>query len=151
MPLERGKEVDPWQHRFNNHLADAELLSSEGAHRDAFQAFKRALSEVPAPVGDHEEATKAVMGMADCYYFLGQYENAVKPLNDLLTLPGGAANAYVRLRRGQVFAHLGDLDGARTEWAMAYINYGGAVFEGEEDCREEIARLINELEQDLPK
>jgi tetratricopeptide (TPR) repeat protein len=118
---------------------------NDGDYREAFQAFKRALDEVPAPVSDHPEATRAVVGLADCYYQLGKYELAMKPLEDALLLPGGAANPYVRLRRGQVLAHLGEMDKARIEWTTAYLNGGDAVFENEADWKPELEKVASEL------
>ncbi|QDU96488.1 hypothetical protein Pla8534_43090 [Lignipirellula cremea] len=54
--------MKPWQHRFENHMRDAELMMAESAWRDAFPHFKSALGEVPEPLYDHYEATRAVMG-----------------------------------------------------------------------------------------
>jgi tetratricopeptide (TPR) repeat protein len=138
--------MEPWQHRFENHMRDAEMMMAESAYTDAFSHFKTALAEVPEPQGDHYEATRAVTGIADCYYFLGKYEQAEQPLRDLLLLPEGAANPYIRLRRGQVFHHLGDAKAAATEWTCAFLNGGREVFAGETDCKEEIDAVIAELE-----
>ncbi len=120
---------------------------SQSEYREAFRCFKDALAEVPEPSNDHYEATRAVTGIADCYYFLGQYQNAEQPLRDVLMLPEGAANPYIRLRRGQVFHHLGDRSAARTEWTCAYLNGGTEVFDGESDCATEIQLLIAELDK----
>ena len=94
-------------------------------------------SVVVAPLGP-----RAVTGIADCYYFLGQFEQAAQPLQDLLLLPEGAANPYIRLRRGQVFHHLGNDEAAATELTCAYLNGGREVFDGESDCRELIDSII---------
>ena len=136
----------PWQHRFENHMRDAEMMMAEAAYTDAFSSFRSALAEIPEPQGEHYEATRAVTGIADCYYFLGEYEKAEQPLRDLLLLPGGAANPYIRLRRGQVLHHLGDSKAAAAEWACAFLNGGREVFDGEADCKDEIDAVIAELE-----
>lgn len=141
------KYMKPWQHRFQNHMNDAEMFMSQTEYGESFRCFKNALAEIPEPRADHYEATQAVTGVADCYYFLGQYENAEQPLRDVLLLPEGAANPYIRLRRGQVFNYLGDLPAARTEWTCAYLNGGAKVFDGETDCAAEIQQLVAELEE----
>ena len=137
--------MEPWQQRFEEYMEDGELLASESEYKDAFSCFKNALGEVPGNASDHYEATRAVTAIADCYYFLGQYENAEKPLRDVLLLPDGAANPYIRLRRGQVFHHLGDAAAAAKEWTCAYLNGGDEVFEGETDCKTEIDEIVADL------
>jgi tetratricopeptide (TPR) repeat protein len=132
-------------------MRDAEMMMAESAYGDAFSHFKAALAEVPEPQGGHYEATRAVTGIADCYYFLGKYEQAEQALRDVLLLPEGAANAYIRLRRGQVFHHLGDAKAAATEWTCAFLNGGREVFDGETDCNEEIGAVLGELEAKLDK
>lgn len=138
--------MQPWQHRFVNHIRDAEMMMVDCAFDEAFSHFKAALAEVPEPQADHYEATRAVIGIADCYYFLGKYELAQQPLRDLLLLPDGAANPYIRLRRGQVFHHLGDAKAAAMEWTCAYLNGGREVFCGETDCKEQIDAVILPLD-----
>lgn len=138
--------MEPWQHRFENHMRDADMMMADAAYKDAFSSFKTALAEVPEPQADHYEATRAIVGIADCYYLLGNYKDAEQPLRDLLLLPEGAANPYIRLRRGQVFFHLGNEAAAATEWTCAYLNGGREVFDGETDCRAQIDALIAELE-----
>jgi hypothetical protein len=130
-------------------MRDGELLVSESDYREAFQCFKAALNEVPEPPQDHHEATRAVTAIADCYYFLGQYGNAEQPLRDVLLLPDGAANPYIRLRRGQVFHHLGDAKAAAMEWTCAFLNGGYDVFAGETDCKHEMDAVLAGL-QGLP-
>jgi len=138
--------MEPWQHRFENYMRDADLMMAEDAYKEAFAHFKAALAEIPEPQSDYYEATRAVTGIADCYYFLGKFQEAEQPLRDLLLLPDGAASPNVRLRRGQVFHHLGDKKAAATEWTCAFLNGGRAAFAGETDCSEEIAAILAELD-----
>lgn len=127
-------------------MRDAEAVLEERDFKTAHSLFKDALGEVPEPVDNYAEATRATVGIADCYYFLKQFELAEKPLNDVLLLPGGGANPYVRLRRGQVFHHLGDPSAAQDEWVCAFLNGGRDVFRDETDCQDAIRDLLAELE-----
>lgn len=121
-------------------------MMDQSAYREAFEHFKSALSQIPEPQDEHYEATRAITGMADCYYFLKKFDLAARALDDLLQLPQGAANPYIRLRRGQVFFHLGDAAAAATEWTCAYLNGGREVFANETDCAAEIEAVVASLE-----
>ncbi len=58
------------------------------------------------------------------YIDWGEYEKAILALDDALLCPGGAANPFIRLKRGQVLYRLGDAKKAKLELTTAYLNGG---------------------------
>ena len=140
-----GKKRLPWQHKFENQMQDAELIFDGKDYESAHKAFQEAFKTIPAPREKHPETTRAIMAIADTLYMRGQYEAAWEPLADLMVLPGGAANPYIRLRRGQVLCHLGKLKEARVELTTAFLNGGPELFADETDCKDELLLIEKEL------
>ncbi len=99
--------MNPWQHHFQNVMRDGEICFDGDDLSNAQEYFEEALSLIPEPKQKHAEATQVVVALADCLYRLGEYEKAILALDDALLCPGGAANPFIRLKRGQVLLPAG--------------------------------------------
>lgn len=137
--------MEGWQHLFQNLMNDGEPPFQANDYETARQIFQAAHKLIPQPRDAYQESTQALGALADCFYFLEDYHQARLVLEDLLRCPGGAANPFLRLRRGQVFHRLGDTDQARVELTTAYLNGGREVFAGEEEYLALIADVVAEL------
>lgn len=139
--------MKPWQHLFQTAMADGETYFNAGEYHRARLLFQEAYERIPEPQRNYAESTQALSGLADCFYFLENYEKAKGLLDDVLFCPGGAASPTVRLRRGQVFFKTGDVEKAKMELTAAYLNGGMAIFHNEEECMQLIADVIEGYER----
>jgi tetratricopeptide (TPR) repeat protein len=139
--------MEPWQHQFQNALADGDLFLSEQDYGEALGCFKKAFRLIPQPRDELEESTIAVTAIGDCYIASGDIDAAEQAFRDVLLLPGAPANPYVRLRRGEIYRRLGDLKKARMELTTAYMNGGEEVLKKSSDP--EIQRLLREVIDEL--
>ncbi len=134
--------MNPWQHHFQNVMRDGETCFDGDDLSGAQQYFEEALSLIPEPKQKHAEATQVVVALADCLCRLGEYEKAMFALDDALLCPGGAANPFIRLKRGQVLSRLGEAKKAKLELTTAYLNGGPDVFEGNSGLLDLIADVV---------
>ena len=137
--------MEGWQHHFNNLMSDGEICFNDSDFEGARLLYQEAFKLIPEPKREADESTRAVGALADCFFFLKDYEKARAALDDALLCPGGAANPFIRLRRGQVFHFLGDQEKARTELTTAYMNGGRDVFKDEEEFLEIISDVVSQL------
>ncbi|QDU95481.1 tetratricopeptide repeat protein [Lignipirellula cremea] len=138
--------MEVWQHRFENHMSDGEMRFGGQDYEGARLYFQDAFKIVPEPKREYHETTRAITALADCFYHLKDYSKAQAALDDVEACPGGAANPFVQLRRGQVAQLLGNTEQARIELTTAYLNGGRELFEGEDEYLDLIADVVAELE-----
>ncbi|QDT78599.1 Tetratricopeptide repeat protein [Gimesia maris] len=139
--------MEGWQHHFKNLMTDGELCFDGEDYEGARQLYQEAFKLIPEPKREFNESTQVIGALADCFYFLEDYEKAKVALDDILLCPGGAANPFIRLRRGQVFHRTGDDEKARTELTTAFLNGGTDVFEGEEEFLDLISDVVSGMKQ----
>jgi len=139
--------MESWQHYFQNIMADGEICFDGGDYEGANQLYREAFKLIPEPKREFAESTQVIGALADCFYHLGDLEKTQAALDDILLCPGGAANPFLRLRRGQVFHQMGNIEKARTELTAAFLNGGVEVFKNEEEYLE----LISDVVSGLPK
>lgn len=126
-------------------MADGEVWFEGGDFENAREFYERAFKLIPEPKQEFHESTQVIGALADCFYFLKDYNKALAALEDVLRCPGGGANPFIRLRRGQVYHHLGDSKKAGIELTTAYFNGGTEVFEGEEEYLALISDVVSEF------
>jgi tetratricopeptide (TPR) repeat protein len=132
--------MEPWQHQVRNKLADGEICFDGKDYDGALAIYREAFHLIPEPRVDHGESTQVIAAIGDCFCQLGDFEKSLDAFEDVLLCPGGAANPFIRLRRGQVCHHIGDAKRAQTELVCAYMNGGLEVFEGEDPMYLELIR-----------
>lgn len=137
--------MEPWQHHFQNLMTNAEICFDDKDYEGARLLYQEAFKLIPDPKREFDESTQAIGALADCFFFMHDYKKAKAALDDVLLCPGGAANPFIRLRRGQVFQKTGDIQKARTELTTAYLNGGTDVFKGEEEFLALISDVVSEL------
>lgn len=124
--------MEPWQHRVSNILQDAEICFDGDDPHGALEYFREAFHLILEPRQQHPESTRVIAGLGDCFFLLGDYEKAKAAFDDVLLCPDGAANPFVRLRRGQSSFKLGDKLAAIVDLTCAYLNGGEEVFSNED-------------------
>lgn len=137
--------MEGWQRHFQNVMTSGEICFDGGDYEGALQFYQEAFKLIPKPKREFAESTQAIGALADCFYFLKDFEKAKAALEDILLCPGGAANPFIRLRRGQVFHRTGDTEKARSELTLAFLNGGKDVFEDEEEFLELISDVVSQL------
>lgn len=98
----------------------------------ALAEYLKAWNLIPEPQSDWEASTWVIAAMADCYFFLGDDQEARRALEYAMTCPDGIDNAFLHLRLGQVLFELEELDEAADELMTAYKGEGKEIFEPED-------------------
>jgi len=104
----------------------------KGEYESAIKLYRKAVSLVPEPFIDQSISTELLTAIGDTYFKMGNYDEADKVFSDVMLCPGATANAYIRLRRGQIALELDNKKKAKTELACAYMNGGTEIFENED-------------------
>lgn len=104
----------------------------QGAYRNAIKTYQKGIELIPEPKNQWEAKLWFTAAIADAYWFLEQYEEALPYLDESLQVEGGHANPFIRLRRGQVLYELGQLEGAKAELLKGYKLGGEELFDDEE-------------------
>ena len=99
---------------------------------EAISNFEQALALLPHPVHKWDAATWLFVAIGDAAFQCRHHERAREALREAMLCPGAIGNAFVHLRRGQVFFELNDLARASEELASAYMLDGSAIFEQED-------------------
>ena len=99
----------------------------------AYEKYISALELIPDPLTDWEASTWILAALGDLYYFAEDYEQSINALTDAACCPGGHENPFIRLRLGQCYFELGEMDRAADELTRAYRNDGLEIFEDEEE------------------
>lgn len=100
-------------------------------YEKALKLYREAVSLVPEPFQEQDISTEIITAIGDTYFLMGEYEKAYRAFSDVMLCPGATANAYIRLRRGQIAFEKNDMKIAKRELACAYMNGGEEVFKDE--------------------
>lgn len=100
-------------------------------YEEALSVYRKAVSLVPEPFQDQDISTEIITAIGDTYFLMGEYKKAYKAFSDVMLCPGAPANAYIRLRRGQIAFEKKDMKIAKRELACAYMNGGKEIFDDE--------------------
>lgn len=87
---------------------------------------------LPDPIHRWEAPTWLFVAIGDTAFQEEQFVRAREALRQAMLCPGAIGNAFVHLRRGQIFFELGELNLAEEELAGAYMLKGTEIF-GTED------------------
>jgi tetratricopeptide (TPR) repeat protein len=99
----------------------------------AIEAYKKGIEIIPEPKNLWETKLWFTAAIADSYWNLKKYKNALEYLDDSLQVEGGKENAFIRLRRGQVLFELQRIIEAKQELQKGYELNGEDLFEDEDD------------------
>lgn len=131
--MSKALELDEATHREITRLCEVgNVLMEQEDLESALAEYIKAWNLIPDPQNDWEASTWVIAAMADCYFFLGDDQEAKRALEYAMTCPEGEGNAFLHLRLGQVLFELGELDGAADELMKAYTGEGKDIFEPED-------------------
>lgn len=116
----------------DNLAVKGDAAFERGAYRNAIKTYQKGIDLIPEPQNRWEAKLWFTAAIADAYWFLDQYQNALAFLDESLQVEGGHANPFIRLRRGQVLYELGQLEEAKVELMKGYKLGGEELFEDEE-------------------
>ena len=112
--------------------AQADEFAQQARFYEAVQIYEQAFELLPPIRERWEAATWIYMAIADAYFLAGDFESALPSLRAIMFCPGALDNAFVHLRRGQVFFELGEEYQAQQELAGAYMLAGKDIFATED-------------------
>lgn len=98
---------------------------------EAIEKYHLALELVPEPKNIWETSTWIYGALGDAYYLGGQYDMALKYLNEVMKCPGGLENSFIMLRIGQCLYELENVKNAQEYFLRAYMYSGKEIFEDE--------------------
>jgi tetratricopeptide (TPR) repeat protein len=97
----------------------------------AISFYQQALEKVPAPKHDWEISFNIYTAMADTYFNMHDFENAVYCYNQALQCPDGTVNGYVWLGLGQSYLEIDETEKAIDALFSAWMLEGEEIFDGD--------------------
>lgn len=110
------------------YCAAGDRLAEEGRWHAALEEYAKAWQRIPEPKNAWEASTWILGAIADSYFFLRDFLEARKTLENAMTTPGGLGNPFLHLRLGQCQLELGLDDRAAEELTRAYMGAGKEIF-----------------------
>ena len=131
--MSKAMELDDATHKEITRLCEVgNVLMEQEDLEGALAEYIKAWNLIPDPQCDWEASTWVIAAMADCYFFLGDDQEAKRALEYAMTCPEGEGNAFFHLRLGQVLFELSELDAAADELMKAYTVEGKEIFDPED-------------------
>ena len=127
-----GTLPDDLHERVQRLCAEGDELARQARFYEAVPLYEQAFQLLPLASEHWEAATWIYVAIADAYFLAGDFESALPSLRAVMFCPGALDNAFVRLRRGQVFFELGEQYQAQQELAGAYMLAGEDIFAAED-------------------
>ena len=121
-------------------------LCDEEEYEKALEKYKKALKLIPEPKTDWEASTWVYTAIGDCYYFLGEYSDAIEALNSAMLCPDGVGNGFITLRLGECYYELDDKEKAADYFVDTYMIEGMEIFEEEDDYKDFAEEILKEKE-----
>lgn len=110
-----------------------------GDYKKAQALYEKALALLPKPQREQEMYVEIIAAIGDTLLFQGKNSAALKLYNDIMKLPKAQENAFLHLRRGQVYCGMDKMDLAETDLKRALELGGEKIFEDEQEEYYEVA------------
>ncbi|MEL6638610.1 MAG: hypothetical protein AAFW73_22980 [Bacteroidota bacterium] len=124
LPDALSDQLDEWALR-------GEAWFDQEKYRAAIECYERGMALVPEPRNRLEATLWFLAAIADAYWCLREYPQALRYLEQSLEVVGGKTERFVQLRRGQVLFELGRGEEAGQVLRGALALGGAELFEGE--------------------
>jgi tetratricopeptide (TPR) repeat protein len=113
-------------------LAEGEAYLDAEADEEALASFREAWDALPEPKNDQEQAVSVLGALADCHFYLGQWDDCRNAVQQAIRCGADVGNPFLRLRLGQALFELGDEQEAANWLVPAYQTEGRALFEDDD-------------------
>lgn len=113
-------------------FAEGEALADAERDAEALARFEAAWAALPDPKEDQDPAVRVLAAVADCRFFLGDWEGCRDAIQDAFECGADVASPFLRLRLGQSLLELGDEAEAANWLVLPYLGEGDALFDGED-------------------
>lgn len=110
-----------------------------GDYKKAQSLYEKALNLLPEPQNAQEEYIEIMGAIGDTLLFQGKNNAALKLYNNLMKLPKALDNAFLHLRRGQVYCGMDKMDLAEEDLKKALDLGGEEIFDDEQEEYYQIA------------
>jgi hypothetical protein len=109
-------------------MESGEAFADEELFEDAIAYFGAAWEKLPEPKSENELAIPLIVAIADCQFFLGNWQACHEAMQHALRCGASAANPFIRLRLGQSLYELGNEREAANWLVPVYLTEGRAPF-----------------------
>ena len=113
-------------------FAEGEELADEEADADALTRFRAAWDALPEPRDEQEPAVRILGAIADCCFFLGDWEGCRDAVQHAFRCGADLDNPFLRLRLGQALYEQGNEEEAANWLVPVYLTEGREPFEDED-------------------
>ncbi len=111
---------------------EGEEFADAEQYADALSRFQAAWELLPEPKEEEETAVQILAAIADCRFFLGEWDECRKAVQQAFRCGAELDNPFLRLRLGQSLYELGDEREAANWLVPVYLMEGRKPFEGED-------------------
>jgi tetratricopeptide (TPR) repeat protein len=113
-------------------FSSAEEFADTGHYEEALSCFQAAWNALPEPIDEHELTLQILAGIADCYFFLGAWDQCREVVQNAFRYGADLDNPFFRLRLGQSLFELGDQNEAANWLVPVYLAEGRGPFESDD-------------------
>lgn len=113
-------------------LAEGEELADAGEDQAALKLFQAAWDALPEPRDDQELAVHILAAMADCHFYLGEWDACRQAVNHAFRCGADVGNPFLRLRLGQSLYELGNEREAANWLVPAFLMEGCELFDADD-------------------
>src|SRR5262249_6000853 len=99
---------------------------------DALARFQAAWNALPEPKSEQEPAVQILAAIADCHFYLQNWEECHQAMQQALRCGAPLDNPFVRLRLGQSLYELGNEQEAANWLVPVYLTEGRGPFENDD-------------------
>jgi hypothetical protein len=113
-------------------FAEGEALTDEMRDEEALSSFRAAWALLPGPRDKQELAGRILAAIADCCFYLGDWEGCRRAVQHAFRCGEDLSNPFLRMRLGQSLYEMGDDQEAANWLVPVYLLEGRKPFEGED-------------------
>lgn len=113
-------------------FAEGEALADEERDEEARASFQAAWESLPEPRDEQELAGRIIGAIADCCFYLGDWEGCRRAVQHAFRCGEDVNNPFLRMRLGQSLYEMGDEQEAANRLVPVYLLEGRTPFEGED-------------------
>lgn len=113
----------------NELFVPGERLAGDEQYSEALLHLQAAWDALPEPKSDHELALQILAVIADCHFYLGEWNECCETVQYAFQCGADLDNPFFRLRLGQSLYELGNEQEAANWLAPVYLMEGRTPFE----------------------